>query len=382
MAGKPTLGVSGWRLHGQRTGIGRYVLNLIEHWTPDLVAERFAGITVYSPREFAGEQPAFPSGVNHKVLGPPMQMIVWDNLRLAPFARDSVMLYPSYSRPLVARGATVVAIHDATMRLHPELFTRSDKLMYDPLYGWSARASTLVITTTEAAKADIAREWNVDPEKIRVTSLAAAECFRPLPVSIDRTALRARLTGGNEPFFLFVGKVTGRRNLIRFLEAFALFRTTTGFSHRLVIVGPPYAIDTVDTRANELGIRPHVLTKRFVGDEELNELYNCADAFVMPSAYETISLPVMEAQAAGAPVICVDTPGSREITGGEALLIPRLEVQELVQAMIRLASDTDMRSRLRDRGLQSAAAFSWQRCATLTLDVCAEAARLHAGGVA
>jgi glycosyltransferase involved in cell wall biosynthesis len=372
-----TLGVSGWRLHGQRTGVGRYLLNLIRHWTPELVAERFDGITVYSPHPLADDGIDLAPGIGHRVLGPAMPMVAWENLRLGPSARETVMLYPSYSRPLLTAGATVIVTHDATMRLHPEHFSRSDKLIYDPLYRWSAKASTLVITTTDAARADIAREWNVDPSKIRVTHLASAECFRPLADSVDRDAARLRLTGGTEPFFLFVGKVSGRRNLPRLLEAFAQFRASSTYPHRLVIVGPQYAIATVEKLADKLDVRAWLVTRTFVGDEDLNILYNCADAFVMPSTYETVSFPIMEAQAAGTPVICIDTPGSREMTGGEALLMARLDVKELIEAMLRIASDRGLRASLAARGLLNSRRFSWDRCAATTLDVCAEAARLN-----
>ena len=371
-----TLGVSGWRLHGQRTGVGRYILNLIRHWTPEIVADRFGGITIYTPEALPDDAAGFPAGVREKVIGPPMSMLAWENLRLGPSARETVMLYPSYSRPVLSRATPVVVTHDATMRLHPELYSRKDKLIYDPFYGWSARSSAFVITTTEAARLDIAREWNVDPEKIRVTHLASAECFRPLPQSLDRDEMRMRLTGSTTPFFLFVGKLSGRRNLPRLLEGFAEFRARSPHPHRLVIVGPQYAITAVEKMADDLNVRSSLVTRNFIADEELNELYNCADAFVMPSTYETVSFPIMEAQAAGTPVICIDTPGSREITGGEALLIPRLDVKELFDAMVRIVSDRQLHAGLAERGLRNSNNFSWERCAVKTLDVCAEAARL------
>ncbi|MEO8577429.1 MAG: glycosyltransferase family 1 protein [Gemmatimonadales bacterium] len=377
MGERVTLGLSGWRLQGQLTGVGRYVQNLVRHWTPEVVGDRFARVTVYTPRDFEEGSVHLPPGVAGRVIGPPMSMIPWENLRLGPSAAESVMLYPSYSRPIVTRGASVVVTHDATMRIHPELYTRADKLIYDRLYGWSARSATLVITTTHAAAADIVREWNVDGEKIRVTHLASVESFHPLGDSIDSGAERIRLTGSNEPYFLFVGKVSGRRNLPRLLEAFAEFRRRSPYLHRLVIAGPRYAIAAVEKLAEELDVRQWLVLKTSVDDDDLNILYNCADAFVMPSTYETVSFPILESQAAGTPVICVDTPGSREMTGGEALLIPQLEVINLVEALVRVASDPSFRADLAQRGLRNSRRFSWEKCASATLDVCAEAARLN-----
>src|SRR5258708_13879334 len=98
-------------------------------------------------------------------------------------------------------------------------------------------------------------------------------------------------------------------------------------------------------------------------DKGLSRLYNAAEGLVMPSVYETTSLPVMEAQATGTPVICIDSEGMREITGHAALMFPRLEPLLLSDAMARLAADPALRDRLRAEGLASAARFSWTRCA-------------------
>jgi len=205
---------------------------------------------------------------------------------------------------------------------------------------------------------------------------AADESFGPLPLSTDRNALRLRLTGFDEPYFLFAGKISGRRNLPRLLDALAEFRRSSSHPHRLVMVGPPQATRELELMAENLGIRQHVVTRGFASDVELNQLYNCADAFVMPSTYETVSFPIMEAQAAGTPVICVDTPGSREMTGGEAVLIPRLDVRDLVAAMASIASDSAFRASIAERGMANCRRFSWARCAAETLDICAEAGRM------
>lgn len=374
MGAAVTLGVSGWRLHGVRTGVGRYLLNLIQHWTPELVADQFSSISVYSPQPLDPTELPLPLGVSEIVRRSKLPMVPWENVRVGPSARQSVMLYPSYSRPLVSRGATVVVTYDATMRLHKELYTRRDQMIYGPLYGWSARAATLVITTTYAARDDIARVWGVNPAKIRVTHLAPAACFRQLPAGVDRRSLRARLTGADEPYFLFVGKISGRRNLPLLMKAFAEFRRRSDHRHRLVMAGPKAAMRKIREMAFTLNIAQHVVTRTFVSDSDLNGMYNCADAFVMPSAYETVSFPIMEAQATGTPVICIDTAGAREMTGGEALLIPRLGVDELAAAMSQLASDAGLRASIADRGLANSRRFSWQKCASETLAVCREAA--------
>jgi glycosyltransferase involved in cell wall biosynthesis len=371
------LGINGWRLHGQRTGIGRYLYNVIKNWTPEAVVGRFDEINFYTPKPLDRHDTPLPENIRERVLSSDRPMLVWENTQMASVADDDVIFCPSYTRPLFARGKTVVVTHDATQKMYPELFSTSVRLFYTPLYGWSARHATRVITTTEAGRQDIARVWGVPLSKIGVTRLASAEVFRPLRGDPTVDEMRKLHTGG-APFFFFVGKLSGRRNVPRLLESFAAFKRQTLHPHKLVVVGPDNATLNITAIGAQLGLTDHLVRLKYATDEDLNLLYNAAEAFIMPSTYETLSFPVMEAQATGTPVICIDTPGARENTGGAALLIPRLEVPDLVKAMSHLATDAALRRELSETGLANAQSLSWQRCSAETLAVLEEAAQLPA----
>jgi glycosyltransferase involved in cell wall biosynthesis len=367
------LGINGWRLCAPHTGVARYLVNVIRHWTP-ATTSRFTAITLYTPRPLDRTQVPLPPNIRERVLGPDLPMLVWENARLGPAAGDDVLFCPSFSRPLLARGRTVVATHDVVYHVRPELFPASVRLFYRRLYDWSDRHAALVITDGEAVKRDIVRHCRVPAEKVRVTYLAPAACFAPLADRRTAEPARIRFVGADVPFFLFVGKMSGRRSLPPLLEAFARFRQQTGLPHRLLLVGlNPHQLDLGALTAR-LGIDDAVRYSGYVEDEDLNRLYNAAQGFVMPSVYETTSLPVMEAQATGAPVICIDGDGLREITAGAAIMIERLDPALLAEAMARLAGDAALRDRLRAEGLASAARFSWARCAAETMAILEEAA--------
>lgn len=370
------LGVNGWRIQGQRTGIGRYLSNVVKYWTAEAVAGRFDEINFYTPKAIDRQDITLPNSIRERVIPSNSQMLVWENLRLPSVASDDVLFCPSYSRPILARGKTVVAIFDATLKLYPEFYSRKSRLFYSRLYGWSARHATLVITATDAARHDIVRCYGVPPSRVRVVPMAPAEAFHPLLSSAALVEIRERFLESSAPFFLFVGKLSARRNVPKLLEAFAELKARTSLPHKLLVIGLNTTNLNVPQLASELNISHEVVHREYVSDEDLNALYNAAEAFVMPSAFEAVSLPVMEAQATGTPVITIDTPGMRETTGGAALLMPRAEVPEMIEAMERLASDAGLRRDLAERGLLHAQRFSWQRCSTDTLAVLEEAARL------
>jgi len=369
------LGIDGWRLHGQLTGVGRYISNVLKHWTAHAVADRFERVTLYTPARIDRAAIELPEAVEERVVGPHWRQLLWQNLRLAEAAHDDVLFCPSFARPIAVRGRTVVTTFEATQKLFPELYTRRTRLVYTPLYGWSARRSTLVITTSEAAANDIARAYGIGEQKIRIVPLAPAEIFRPLRHDPRAGEVAHRYLGTPAPYFLYVGKLTARRNVPMLLEAFAELKRRSSNAHKLLVIGLNTTGTDVEGMARRLCVANDFRYVEYVPDEDLSLLYGGAEAFVLPYSYEALSLTALEAQAAGCPVLTVDAPGLREQTGGHALFIPKADTRELVAAMERLADDEALRQELVARGLAHASRFTWERTSLATLDVLAEAAR-------
>ncbi len=372
------LGINGWRMHGPLTGIGRYLANVLAHWTDELAEQAgFTALTLYTPVPLDRERTRVPAAVTIRVVGPDWPLLAWENLRLSLVADDDVIFCPSYSRPLVCRGRTVVTIFEATQQLHPQYYPWSARLIRTPLFGWSGRHATLVIAATEAAKQDLVEAYGIDEERIRVLSLAPAEIFAPHPETDATREVRMRYVGTeDDPYVLYVGKLTARRNVPMLVEAFAMVARRADRDLRLLVVGLDTGDVDVTGRATALGMGDRVRHIEHVPDEDLAVLYSAATAFVIPYSYESLSLTALEAQATGCPVITVDTPGLREQTGSHAYFIDEAEPEALRHAIETVVSDGDLRARLRAEGLEHAGQFSWKRCSTETLAVLAEAARL------
>jgi glycosyltransferase involved in cell wall biosynthesis len=363
------LGVDGWRLHGPLTGVGRYLSSVLRHWSRDAIAGRFEHVTLYTPAPVDRDAIALPDAIEERVVGPHWRKLLWENLRLGRVARDDVLFCPSYSRPLVAHGRTVVTIFEATQRLYPEHYPWQVRAVYSPLYGYGARRSAFVITASEAAADDITRMYHVARTRMRIVPIAPAEIFRPLDDPSVAAAVAARYLGAPAPYFLHVGKLTARRNAPVLLEAFAGLKRASDAPHKLLVVGLDTTGMDLARLAEDLGMAADFRHVEYVSDDDLAVLYGGAEAFVLPYTYEALSLTALEAQASGCPVITVDTPGLREQTGGHALFATRPDPAEIRDAMLRLAGDRALRRELVDAGLAHARRFTWERCALETLDV-------------
>jgi glycosyltransferase involved in cell wall biosynthesis len=374
------LGINGWRIHGNRTGVGRYLLNIVRCWTPDFTRDTFGQMRFYSHLPLDRREIPLPSHIRHEKLSPDMRMLFWENLRLGPSVDDEVLWCPSFSRPYYTRAKTVVTVYEATLALYPQYFPRNHFFarpsIYIPIYRWSAQNATLVLTTTQAAKQDIMKAFGVPEDRIRLAPLAPAPEFVPIRDQAALRGIREKYWGADVPFFLFVGKLTPRRNVPMLMEAFARLKQAHRLPHRLLVAGMNTTGIDLAAHAKALGITSDFLHTGYVPNEDLLLLYNASDCFVLPYAYEALSLTTMEAQAVGVPVITTDVPGLRETTGGHALLLPEAAVEPLVEAMLRIAQDRELHRELSEIGPEYMKQYSWDRTARATLATLWEAANL------
>jgi glycosyltransferase-like protein len=187
-----------------------------------------------------------------------------------------------------------------------------------------------------------------------------------------RQALRERAGIAGQFLFLTVGGVEPRKGSLELVEALSKVRARVSAAPVLAVVGghsfrdyTAYA-DRVRRRAAELGLEfgEAIVLLGTVADDELPHWYHAADAFVFPSVKEGWGLVLLEAMAAGLPVVASDIPVFREfLTEQDALLIPPRDPDALAGAMLRVAREPGLRHRLGQRGPKVAARFTWRRCA-------------------
>lgn len=216
---------------------------------------------------------------------------------------------------------------------------------YDRLERRAARNADLIVTLSEHARGDLQRALGLDAAKIRVTYLSGP----PVDPAPSRT----------EPYFLFVGGTEKRKNLASVLDA---FRSLEG-DFRLRVVGKNTASPIHDARRDQPGVE----WLGFVGEKELAELYRHATALVFPSRYEGFGLPVLEAMARHTPVIAADSSSIPEVARGAAILVDPDDVDGLLEAMRRVATEAPLREEMIRRGLDVAAGFTWDETARLTV---------------
>jgi glycosyltransferase involved in cell wall biosynthesis len=175
-------------------------------------------------------------------------------------------------------------------------------------------------------------------------------------------------------FVLAVGTLEPRKNLPRLVAAYGALDEELQQRHPLVVVGALgwETGETLDS-LRSLGERAKLLG--YASDAALTELYRRCAVFCYPSLGEGFGLPVLEAMAAGAPVLTSDVSSLPEVGGDAVEYADPHKVPSIAAALTRTLSDEHLRSELTRRGRERASQFTWARFAERVLEVLDEAAR-------
>jgi len=301
--------------------------------------------------------------------------------RVDPLAAEDVVHFPF---SLLGRGlpcASVVTIHDLMWLEHAEmvdarpLMRRVRAGFYQSGMRYALRHATRLIAVSRATADRIHAVSPASARRVRVIHNAASPAFVP-PNDLDAALSRAaKLIGSNAPYYLVIGKNEPYKAHQLVLEAFA---REARADELLVLVQRTRQGAGLSRLAEQLGIAHRLRWLPTLSEAELVTVVQAARALLQPSLVEGFGIPVLEAMAAGCPVIASDTPALVEVLGGAGLHASVGDAAGLASAINRLRSGS-LREELRTRGFERARAFSWDVAARETLEVYREAAAAGPG---
>lgn len=356
--------LDGTPLLGRRTGIGRYVENLVAE-LPGAAERRGlqmrTDVTTWTAR--GGRVTGLPSGVAQ--VGPrvPARLVraLWtrgEHPRIESLVgATSVFHGTNFVSPPTRRAREVVTVHDLTYVLHTDTVSAAS-LEYRTLVPRALRRGAHVVTPSETVASAVRDHYALPADRVSVTPLGVEDVwFDAVPASPGALAAR----GLPSEYLLFVGSLDPRKNLHALLDAHARARAADSSVPALVLAGPA-------GRETSLASRPGVHVTGWLDDPQLREVVAGCTALVLPSRDEGFGLPVLEAFACGRPVVVSRIAALLEVSGGLAVDAPADDTDALAEALVHvleLPDDEDARTRRRTR----ARSFSWRACADRTLDV-------------
>jgi len=208
----------------------------------------------------------------------------------------------------------------------------------------------------------------IEPQKVFVTYEAATAKFTKVQPDFD--VLKKNGINPETKYFLFVSRFDPRKNYERTLEAFSLLPAELKNEYKFVFVGgaKDYITKKVYELVRKLGISGNFIHLDNIIDDVLVQVYNRATALVFASYAEGFGLPLVEAMNCGCPVITSNVSCMPEIGGDAAFYVNPLNVEEIRDAMLKLALNDNFGQFLFEKSYERAKLYSWNKTALQTYE--------------
>lgn len=353
-------------------------------------ADRFI---LYSEEPLRDGLEDLPPHFSSKVLRWPPRFL-WTLLRFSiemMISPPDVLFSPAHTIPVWRPKRSVTTLHDVGFEIHPELYStkrigpesKGIQLFLDFItkiitlgrysnteldyHRWSARFAishaTTILTVSEFSKREIIRYLGKPRCGIRVIPNGIdGEAY----AACDPSTLNAILQKHeiSQPYFFWVGRLESKKNVLTLVQAFEKYKETTRDATALVLAGiPGYGYDEIHEAIKRSPRKDSIHEIGYVDEKDLPLLYHAARAFILPSAYEGFGIPIVEAMAAGTPLIVSRAGSNTEIAQDAALSFHPSSPQECADALIELTRHPDATGDRIQKGKHYAKSYSWERTA-------------------
>jgi glycosyltransferase involved in cell wall biosynthesis len=351
-----------------RSGVAVYAANILRYLETDgLRCILFSDLPLAADLTYGHEQQVVPLPFTSQTCGRNLMAPLWLH-GLLPRALDkwrpSLLWAPNFYLPWSYQRDTVATIHDLIPRQyrmhdHPYLWRKYFLLMLERT---ASNASHLIVGSQYVADS-LRQLYGTPASRISVTPHGVADEYRTPPGPEAAGALRDALAVQGH-YILCLGGFLERKNVITLIRAYSQLPRDLQQQYQLLVAGPSgceerkirdtVRVENLEDRVRFLGRVPQRL---------LPDLYKLATVFAFPSLAEGFGLPIVEAMAAGTPVLTSNTTSIPEVAGDAAILLPPTDVEAWARELQRVLTDEATHADLRQRGYERAKRFSWPESA-------------------
>jgi len=272
---------------------------------------------------------------------------------------------------------SVVTIHDLIHERYPEQYNSIDVKIYNKKFRYACVHANKVIAISEQTKKDIVELYQVPASKISVCYQSCNPKFGEVITAEAKATVKKRYDLPDK-FFLYVGSVIERKNLLNVCKAMFILRNEMPLPLVVIGDGTKYKQQVKDfIIQNNLGGKIIFLSeteaarhsKTFQTAEDFPAIYQMATAMIYPSFFEGFGIPVLESLWSRLPVITSKVSSLAEAGGDAAYYINPESAEEIAAAIKQIASDEHLVNEMKEKGWRQAQNFTQQKCAAAVMNV-------------
>jgi glycosyltransferase involved in cell wall biosynthesis len=290
----------------------------------------------------------------------------WTQVRLSLemfFHPVDVLFVPAHTVPIIHPKNTVVTIHGLEYEFCPGAYSRFERMYMRWSIRRSCRWAKRIIAVSDNTRDDLIELYDVSKEKISVVFEGYSNDNFQFPISNFQSSSNGKISNFKN-YFLFVGRLEERKNIIGIVEAFEILKKNHEISHKLILVGKfGYGGEKIRERIYGSEYKSDIILTGYVSEEKKYYLLSNAEVFLFPTFYEGFGLPILEAESVGTPVITSNISSMPEVAGDSAVLVDPKDPKEIAESIQKLISNESYKNDIIEKGFENVKRFNWEKCA-------------------
>ena len=279
--------------------------------------------------------------------------------------KDSIYHSTYYTSSPWPEIPQVVTVYDMISELFSETYELPHHQALRKIKTECLKKASRVVAISNQTKTDLQNIYQIPASSIDVIYHGVDHSFFS---QVQSTEIKTNILKNRRllsPYFLFLGGRLHHKNFIRFLRAFSMSQVSKDYI--LAVAGTPWSHDELQL-IKSLGLEKKIVLMPYLSDTELPTIYQNAAAFAFPSYYEGFGLPLIEAMAAGCPVVASNGGPFPELSQGAALLFDPFDEDKMGRSLEDILVPAT-RATLIEAGKKQAGKFSWNLTAEQYYDV-------------
>jgi len=363
------IGIIAFPYEGGKSGLWNHIKNIVEKITEIDQENEYYIFTHYDfkIRRKNVEQLLFKSNlINHPIIN-----ILWHRVYL-PYAvkklKIDLLHLPAGNRRLIfSKPCKVIAtIHDIVPKygILRAFYTKT-------ILPLAIKNLDKVICVSKSTEKDVIEKWNVDKSITEILPNGIdLDLYNVLNKEISRGFVSEKYNISGK-FIFYVSRLEHPgKNQVGLIKAFSKLKEEYGIPYRLVFAGSNWnGAKYIYRAAKKSRFSEDIIFLGFVPPEDLPYFYNTCDLFVFPSLYEGFGIPILEAFAAGAPVVCSNTSSMPEVLGDCGLVFNPTDPDDIAKKIHMMLNDSALREQCIRKGRERAKLFDWKNIARKTITI-------------
>ncbi|MCK4921668.1 MAG: glycosyltransferase family 4 protein [Bacteroidales bacterium] len=286
----------------------------------------------------------------------------WSIPRILKKLKADVFVSPDGYISLRAKIHSVSVIHDINFFHRPNDLPFFSRKYYNYFFPRFAKKAARIGTVSKYSAKDISESYGIDISKIDIVYNGVNNRYGPIGSNLV-TKNRLKYSSGLA-YFVFVGTLHPRKNIVNMLKAYDIFRRNSGSKIKMVIVGEKmFLTKEIDNALKSMKFGSDVIFTGRLSPDDLHLVIASALAMTFVPYFEGFGIPLLEAMKCGVPVIASDRTSLPEVGGDAAVYCDPDNTDEIALAMQNVSENDDLRREFISKGLKRAKDFNWDKSA-------------------